>query len=201
LNILLEIYHNPSFDNKSYWQKRYTEHPELGSGMGSRGEFAEYKQKLIKSVLDWYQPKSILDVGCGDMKVLEGLNLSNYTGIDISDNIVSKNREKFPTLNFLSGDFLQISQQFQSLWDLVLCFDVLIHQHNYKDYDNFVKALVDSTDKMGMIGAYENTPDRDHRSEITAYHEPITDTLSKHSINDIRIVSTLNQVSFLLFFK
>jgi len=189
------------FDNKSFWKKRYQENPELGSGIGSRGKTAEYKRKIIKSVLDLYTPKSILDVRCGDMKVLEGLNMPNYTGIDIASNIISKNRTIFPNLHFLIGDFLQISQQFHAFCEIVLCFDVLIHQHNYYEYDNFVKALVTSTTKMGLISGYEKTPDENHRSEITAYHEPITTTLRNHSINNVKIISELNQVSFLLFFK
>ncbi len=153
----------------------------------------------LKSILDEHDPKSILDVGCGDIKIPEGLNLQEYAGLDIETNIISKNRKQFPNLNFLTGDFLQFSQQFHSSFEFVLCFDVLIHQHDYLEYDKFIEGLINSTAKMGLIGGYDKIPDKNHRSEITAYHEPITTTLHKHSINNIKSISIFNQVLFLLF--
>jgi hypothetical protein len=53
-----------SFDNRLFWNARYQENPELGSGLGSRGEWLEYKQRILVEKLKEQEIKTILDVGC-----------------------------------------------------------------------------------------------------------------------------------------
>jgi SAM-dependent methyltransferase len=180
----------PNFDNQSFWNHRYRHDPQRGSGIGSRGAPRALKESLIRRAIEHFCPSSILDVGCGDLASVEQLQVSQYVGIDISDEVVQANTRKRPDWTFLCGDFIQLHdrQSFQS--DLVLCFDVLIHQHDFANYEAFVRRLVQSCRSCGLVGAFQAPPRAAYRSEITAYHEPITRTLVRMGATDIKVIAS-----------
>jgi len=196
----LESFYTKGFDNQKFWENRYETNPELGSGIGSRGSAAEYKSSLISWSLNQFHPESILDIGCGDLECIKNLNLTKYTGVDIARNIIPKNKKLFPQWNFICGNFLEIVKQMEIRADLVLCLDVLIHQHKYEEYISFVNAIIDSAKKIGIITAYEECPGPNNR-EIIAYHEPITKTLSNLNISKFKIIRKIKQKAFCYFLK
>lgn len=51
-NRRLEIDRGESFDNRRFWEERYTINPELGSGIGSRGSCREYKRAMLQQVVE-----------------------------------------------------------------------------------------------------------------------------------------------------
>ena len=59
-------------DNRSFWDKRYSVAPQLGSGRGSRGYAAVRKNELVRRAIREHKITSILDVGCGDLCWLDG---------------------------------------------------------------------------------------------------------------------------------
>src|SRR3712207_597767 len=85
------------FDNRQFWEERYTTNLDLGSGAGSRGEYLAYKQELLRQKIAEFRPQSILDVGCGDIEVTKDLPFAgDYTGIDLSTSIIARNRALRP---------------------------------------------------------------------------------------------------------
>jgi SAM-dependent methyltransferase len=167
------------FDNREFWERRYTTDLELGSGAGSRGEFLEHKRRLLCQVIKEFHPRSILDVGCGDIEVTKELPFSGeYTGIDLSPSIIARNRALQPAWNFVEGDFLDIVRRNRLAADLVICFDVLIHQHDYETYRAFVRELVNAARKVAVINGFEQPRKRKWVNPNTAYHEPITHTVT-----------------------
>ncbi|MEL7409485.1 MAG: class I SAM-dependent methyltransferase, partial [Cyanobacteria bacterium J06558_2] len=113
------------FNNQIFWSFRYQMYAELGSGVGSRGENLNYKRELLRK-LGIETSQSILDVGCGDLEVIKAFKLSNYTGVDISSQAIELARQKRPDLNFI---LLENNLSIPAA-DLVICLEVLIHQHN-----------------------------------------------------------------------
>jgi len=190
---------NTKFDNQKFWNNRYQTDPLKGSGIGSRGKNKDFKQKIINNILKKYQPESILDVGCGDLEVIKELSIKKYTGVDISEIIIEKNTKLRPDWTFIHGNFVELQKVHQFKADLVLCFDVLIHQHVYDEYLNFAKLLIDATRKIGMISAYEGFPDNQYRSEIIAYHEPISKTLSDLGAKSITRIGSYRQTAIFIF--
>ena len=81
--------------NKIDWDKIY-ESRGLFSGYGSRGGSAELKVDSIRKVIQRFKPQSILDVGCGDMHVINQINLdgSKYAGLDSSSIAIEAARTK-----------------------------------------------------------------------------------------------------------
>jgi len=194
-------FYNNSFDNLEFWQNRYTQNPTLGSGIGSREIHLQYKRSLMEKIWNQYTPQSVLDVGCGDIEVVKELPFQNYTGVDLSPHVVSENKIKKPEWNFISGNFIEIAYGTNPKADLVMCFDVLIHQHDYKVYEEFVKCLINATNKVGMISSFEWFPRPQYRSEITAYHEPITVTLEKFGLKNVKLVGVYRDTCIIMFEK
>jgi len=169
---------NPDFDNGIYWDRRYKDNPLLGSGVGSRGENLLHKRNIIESFLQATMPETILDVGCGDHEVLRYIDhLPGYTGVDISAVAVGDNIRRFPNRRFECLDFVSCAAAQRLRSDVVLCLEVLIHQHRREAYYGLVKNLVASAAKGGLVSAYMFDPRPDISSDIIAWHEPITGTL------------------------
>jgi SAM-dependent methyltransferase len=169
---------NPDFDNGAYWDRRYKENPSLGSGIGSRGQNLLHKRKVIESFLQATAPKSVLDIGCGDHEVFRSIEyLPGYTGIDVSTVAINNNIRNFPNRRFECLDFVSCTDVQRLRSDVILCLEVLIHQHRWELYDGLVKNLVASASRGGLVSAYMFDPRPDISSDIIAWHEPITDTL------------------------
>ena len=67
----------------NFWKKRYSSGNDSGSG--SAGFLLEEKTKFLNDMIDEKDIKSVLDFGHGDLRVAKGINVKEYTGIDIFD--------------------------------------------------------------------------------------------------------------------
>ena len=103
-------------------------------------------------------------MGCGDLCWLRTDRLSvrdlkgiRYVGLDISEAAVDANRRSFPELEFelydLGRDPLPVRA------DLVLCFDVLIHQTSREQFDRVPEPLAGRHPEHYALVSYKN-PDR-----------------------------------------
>ena len=84
------------FSNEIFWDYRYDQFPELGSGLGSRDAVLAHKHDLLHPFVTMIGTGTILDVGCGDLEVFGPLPAVNYTGIDISEQALMIARSKRP---------------------------------------------------------------------------------------------------------
>jgi len=55
------------------------------------------------------QGKNVLEIGCGTGSLLAALQPKQGTGIDLSEKMIEKAREKYPHLDFLCGDISELS--------------------------------------------------------------------------------------------
>ena len=150
-------------NNRDFWDDRYRTLPWLGSGPGSRGIAQHYKAHLLERALRKNEIASVVDVGCGDMCWLRTDRLSardlhhvRYVGLDISDDAVRVNGRNFPGLDFERYDLC--SDPLPRRADLVVCFDVLIHQTSREQFDRCLKHLLDGITRHALV-SYKN-PDR-----------------------------------------
>lgn len=178
-----EILKEYEFNNKSFWDERYSNNSQLGSGIGSRGENLLYKRQLLNQMIDGLEIESILDIGCGDQFVTIELPDDKYIGVDLSSVVIEKNRKKNPNRTFVNADFLKTDF---SPVDMTICFDVVIHLKNSNKYKTFVKRIVNTTKKYGIISGYEDDPT--FQSEITFYHEPLSSTLRCAGAKNLRLL-------------
>jgi SAM-dependent methyltransferase len=177
------------FDNAEFWEERYRQNLALGSGGGSRGQYLLFKRRLLEDLLLQYQPRTLLDVGCGDIEVTRTLTFSGtYTGIDLSPFIVARNQELRADWQFLHGDFLELQRCHEVHADLVLCLDVLIHQHDHAVYREFVRQLVGAAEAALLVNGFEVPPRSGRLSPNVAFHEPITQTLRECGVENMHIL-------------
>lgn len=124
------------FDSKKYWNNRYVEGGN--SGAGSYNNLAQFKGDVINNFIGKNKIKSIVDYGVGDGNQLKLINTEKliYTGIDVSEFIISKCKEEFKndkTKTFIHTD--NIDNKLKA--ELVLSCDVIYHlieEHVYKEY-------------------------------------------------------------------
>lgn len=150
------------FNSKQYWNQRYINGGN--SGAGSYNELAQFKADIINEFISQSQIKSIIDYGVGDGNQLKLLNTENlrYTGIDISEFIISKCKEKFK--DDITKRFIHVDNVKHNLTaDLVLSCDVVYHLIEEHVYEDYMKNLFSMSDKYVII--YANNKD-----EIPAPH-------------------------------
>jgi SAM-dependent methyltransferase len=187
------------FDNRSFWNERYRTDPELGSGIGSRGDLAARKRDLVEDTWKNSGRGSVLDVGFGDLQVLDLSVFNDYVGVDVSDVAVEAARERYPQHRFVNADFTGPEEPSLPVdgADLVLCFDVLIHQFDPDGYRRMVQRLVRHTRQVGLVSGYDDPPVRG--GPIIAFHEPLSATLAAAGATGIESVMSYRGVQVFRF--
>jgi 2-polyprenyl-3-methyl-5-hydroxy-6-metoxy-1,4-benzoquinol methylase len=159
-----------SFNNELFWNYRYSTNPELGSDVGSRGEVAEYKYKLLKMIGIEAQ-KDVLDVGCGDLEILGKFNIQNYTGVDVSTEALHRAKQKYPDSSFYSYVSQQDSIQAP---DMVICLDVALHQPSFDDYHKLINFIAGKAIKNLVVSGYDAPSDKSH---MCFFYESLKESL------------------------
>ncbi len=174
VNSTIERFQRRHFDNRSFWNHRYAHHPELGSGLGSRGDVLQLKQELLARLMPAEGELSVLDWGCGDLEVARSLPWRDYTGVDVSVEALRIAAEKRP--DWLFATPAKFDADDGQCRDVVLCLDVLIHQPSYPEYSALVRKLVALARRGALIAGFNRDPE--YRSHITYFHEPLGQTLT-----------------------
>lgn len=158
------------FDSQMFWDLRYKQFPDRGSGIGSRGDNLVYKRDLL--IAEGVESAaSVLDVGCGDLEVVGSLNLQNYLGLDRSQQSLVMARAKRPDWQFL------LSPCYVEPADFVICLEVLIHQRTYREYEQLVKFVAEKTQRRLIISGYDALGDHVAANHMIYFHKPLRQSL------------------------
>jgi tRNA (uracil-5-)-methyltransferase TRM9 len=68
---------------------------------------------------------SVLDIGCGNGRLLEVIKNQNYLGVDNSEELISLAKQNYPDNNFRVADILDL--KIENKYDLVISVAVLHH--------------------------------------------------------------------------
>jgi 2-polyprenyl-3-methyl-5-hydroxy-6-metoxy-1,4-benzoquinol methylase len=102
-------------------------------------EFSATRQYIwpdLKPFLEQIEPgSSILDIGCGNGRLLMGLTENiNYTGLDISEELLKKAKEAHPEHRFIKADITKVAAwKGLSQYDYVYSIGVFHHLPTKKD--------------------------------------------------------------------
>ncbi|WP_155641007.1 class I SAM-dependent methyltransferase [Burkholderia pseudomultivorans] len=165
------------FENSLFWNLRYSLFPERGSGVGSRGENLLYKRKLLMEE-GVEESASVLDVGCGDLEVVKPLKLRNYLGLDTSHLAIEAARGVRPDWTFAHVDHCR-RDALPFRREMVLCFEVLIHQRSEADYRELVRFLADCTDRTLIVSGYASDYEGRAENSMVYFYEPLDESLRK----------------------
>ena len=87
-------------------------------------------KNLIVSLIISKNYRSVLDIGCGTGEILDFLNPEFGIGIDISKNMVSIARMKYPEYEFIASDFNKVELDMK--FDIIIVIDVIEHLGDIK---------------------------------------------------------------------
>jgi SAM-dependent methyltransferase len=159
------------FPNVTFWTWRYKTDPDLGSGVGSRGASLVEKRDLIGLIAAGLQPRTTLDVGCGDGAAVNGIELGLYLGLDVAPNAGS-----------LLADGKTVEARSISIADradLSLCLDVSIHESSRRTWESLIAAVVGSARSVALVSGYERPPEQD--SVMVHFHRPLSEALAEYA--------------------
>lgn len=141
-------------DNQAFWNHRYRTLPQLGSGPGSRGYAALYKNALVHDFILKGGVRSILDIGCGDLCWLDDriTRACTYIGADISEVVIRNNAAAHPGLRFLLHDIADGPIGLTA--DLVVSFDVLIHQTDRPTFVDAIKNTLGAMRNLALVSYF-----------------------------------------------
>jgi hypothetical protein len=162
-----------NFDNATFWNARYTLDPELGSGVGSRGEVKERKRALLTRVVSALEARRVVDVGGGDGQVSGCLPEDVEV---IAHDLAATARELYlnevPRATWSQLDVIR--EPVAEGADLVICLDLLIHLSDPESYRAAVRNLVRSGAPLLLTG-FEERPEE--TGPMTYFHESLSTTL------------------------
>lgn len=151
------------FNSKKYWNDRYVKGGNSGSG--SYSNLAIFKAQVINNFIGKNKIESMIDYGVGDGNQLKLFNTENliYTGIDVSEFIISKCKEMFKddkTKEFIHVD--NIDNELKA--ELVLSSDVIYHLIEDSVYEEYMKNLFSMSNKYVII--YAKNQDVNHATHV-----------------------------------
>lgn len=145
-DIFTYIYHH-----KDVWRGS-----ESASGLGSTMAATETLRWLLPCVLKALDIQIFLDAGCGDLNWIKRvpLPIDCYIGVDIVDELIEKNKEKYPYdwIEFYSLDITKDSLPYA---DMIFCRDCLQHL-SFKDIKLAINNFKKSGSKYLLTTTYFN---------------------------------------------
>ena len=121
-----------AFSSPAYWEQRYR--AGGNSGAGSGGPLLRYKAAVINGFIAENGVASVLDLGCGDGRLLSLLRAPSYVGVDVSPTALACCIARFRQHRFLLFDALDTEPPAE----LALSIDVIFH---LVEDDVFVRTM------------------------------------------------------------
>lgn len=139
----------PFNNSPEYWEGRYRSGGN--SGVGSYGQFAEFKADIVNGFVRQNGIKSVIEFGCGDGNQLRLASYPAYTGVDVSPTAIALCRQQFgedSTKSFVLADE----------WDgqpaeLALSMDVIFHLVEDDIYTAYMRDLFRAASRYVLIYA------------------------------------------------
>ena len=137
----------------SYWEERYQ-----SGGASGPDNLDDYYQGLW-DIIESYagDVQEVIDVGCGDLRFWKGRECEQYTGIDLSETIIERNRCLRPTWKFISGNAAH-AIPIKAKANVVLCLGLLFHVFDEGEYQAILKNLVKYSKKWIFIYTWRKNP-------------------------------------------
>lgn len=129
----------------------------------SKGVSATLRRRQVISFVKQYTlgvNLKILDLGCGQGYLSEALaRFGSVTGVDLAEETIERNKERFPQLNFVCGDVTAPAlPQTLSRYDLIISSEVIEHL-NIMNREQFLGNVYALLRPQGLF--ILTTPNRD----------------------------------------
>lgn len=139
-----------NFSVKDYWDSRYAGGGT--SGGGSYGKLRDFKLEVLNRLITGTGTRTLVDLGCGDGSVAEGIQVEQYTGLDIAPEAVKMCRDrpgsdsrKFFTLDEFNQD------SYKQGFDMAISLDVIYHLVEEELFRAHISSLFSMASKAVLI--------------------------------------------------
>ena len=92
----------------------------------------------------------ILDLGCGNGRLYKYLSPTNYTGVDVSKNLINEAKKNHPNANFKTGSILEVPSKNEE-FDMVFCIASLHHIPSKNLRKKAIKEIKRILNKDGIL--------------------------------------------------
>lgn len=108
-------------------------------------EMKKYLKEVEKN--DW-----VLDVGCGEGRLIQGLKTKDYTGIDLSPALLKIARRRYPKRKFLERD-ISTKKGWKNLkkYDKIFCVAVIHHLTKEEEQLRVMREMRKHLKKKGQM--------------------------------------------------
>lgn len=181
---------------RGYWDRRYRE--GRTSGAGSEGDEGAFKARYVSDVLQRFNVHSMIDWGCGDGQVLEGIRFPrdiHYRGVDVSPTVIRMMKRKFPLFRFCTPDDVDPRLRYT----LALSMDVLFHFPDNRDYYGYLDKLFGSASKYVLIYSTDYGPERTAKHVYRRHFTPDVAERYGHEWSMISQVNGPGDAGFYLY--
>ena len=195
---------------KEFWDEKYAKGGI--SGRGSIGIYRNWKWSKIKNMIG-LSFTSLIDVGCGDLsfwnhpaaKRIFKQRVFKYVGLDISKEIIDRNRRKFPNYKFVHTPAHLEIEGLRS--QVVFALDLLFHLMNDGEFDLTLENLCRYTNQFLVIYTWARNPFG--RDKVTngkyQYFRSLHDFMHIFNRNDMELIREFkvpyDQFGAMYFFK
>lgn len=111
--------------NEEFWKKRIEDSKKYGdihhSVYISSGSLWKNIEEAHKDILNTYKDDKVLDAGCGYGRASQWF--SNYTGVDLSPDLLAKAREFYPYKNFIQARLENLPFE-DNEFDMAFCISI-----------------------------------------------------------------------------
>jgi SAM-dependent methyltransferase len=164
--------------SETYWEERYASGQT--SGVGSYGDFAEFKAEILNSFVEKNRLASVIEFGCGDGNQLRLAAYPDYLGIDVSATAVDHCRTLFG--NDKTRRFVTKEKYQGEMAELALSLDVIYHLVEDAVFDDYMRALFDASNRFVIIYS-SNSEQQEKDQPPHVRHRCFSDWVDKNRPN------------------
>ena len=165
-------------DSSEFWNNLYIN--KGNSGTGSYNRLAEFKAEIVNRFISEKAIQTVGEIGCGDGNQLSLIHYPNYVGIDVSEVIIKKDREKFRDFQNYSffHSLTEREKYIHRSFDMTISMDVIFHLLEDDVFTAYIDDLFNLADKYVVIYSsnheeYTPWPEYRHRNftgYVSVYH-------------------------------
>lgn len=150
-----------------------------------------YRTDMVISAINSLRVKDIADAGCGSAELIKKIKNSaenaNLSGFDVSEKIISINKEKYPDVFFFTAN-LNENVPSERKFEMVICTEVIEHLRNW---EKAIENLADLIQKDGyvIITTQAGKMHKHHKALDHLKHfkkEEIENELKKHGLKIVK---------------
>lgn len=162
------------FDSSAYWEGRYAFGGD--SGVGSYGEYAEYKADVLNEFVADHDVESVVEFGCGDGNQVRFAEYPEYVGLEVSEAAIESCSRLFrsdESKSFLLYDPEHFVNNGALTGDLVLSLEVLFHITDREEFEKALRDLFEAAERYVII--FSSNHDDPEPDTVHVKHRQFTD--------------------------